>query len=192
MMGIQKTGKATLQKSKKDTLSLERISKPSDLLKCKTIASQIIKVGVEHVLIEIRLSVQKCAMALNISMSDNQVVTLCEDLMDTYTYDSIEDVRECLKDGRQGKYGFGHNSRNSLNMVLITEWMSFHLEKKEIERRKADKNSYTTSKKELPKVDYKAYQIRMEKEDREKHKEKQGSEEYNDFKLKYLSDRTKP
>jgi len=122
-------------------------------------------------------------------MSEIQVVTLCEDLVDTYTYDSIEDVRECLKNGRRGVYGFGHNSRNSLNMILIREWMSLYLDKKAIEREKVNKKSKMSNKEPLQEVDYEAYKIRSEKEAKEKKEEKQGSEEFNNFKAKYLRDR---
>jgi len=128
-------------------------------------------------------------MALNISMSDNQVLTLCEDLVDTYTYDSIEDVRECLKNGRRGVYGFGHNSRNSFTMILIREWMSLHLEDKAIEREKVNKKSKMSTKEPLQEVDYEAYKIRSEKEAKEKKEEKPGSEEFNKFKAQYLRDR---
>jgi len=172
-------------------LDLVKISKSVDLLTCKTIASQIQAHGDVSVLTEIRLSVEKCALALNITMSEIQVVTLCEDLVDTYTYDSIEDVRECLKNGRRGLYGFGHNSRNSLNMILIREWMSFHLENKAIEREKVNDKSKMSNKEPLQEVDYAAYQIRKSKEDEEKKEEKQGSEQYNNFKLKYLAKQNK-
>lgn len=69
-------------------------------------------------------------MSLNIKMNSLQLETLCEDIMDSYPYDSLEDVREVLKNARQGVYGFGHESRGAITMILIRDWMSQHLEKK--------------------------------------------------------------
>jgi len=132
------------------------------------------------------MAVEKCAEQLNISMSQNQASTLSDDLIDVYSHDSVEDITECLKNGRRGEYGFGHNSRNSLNMILIREWMSLHLEKKAIEREKENKKNKIENNEPLEIVDYEAYKIRTKKEDKEKKDKKQGSEEYNNFKHDWL------
>lgn len=111
-------------------LSLIEVSNTADLLKCRPIVQQIATYGEGPVKAKVRMAVEKCAIGLNIELSDAQVVVLCEDLIDTYSHDSIEDVLECLKKGRRGVYGFGHNRRDTLNMVLIREWMGQHLSEK--------------------------------------------------------------
>ena len=189
--GIIKTEAQDLQKSKSNTLCLEKTSKPVDLIKCKNISLQVKEHGELAVLTEVRLYVEKCAMALNIQMSQIQVVTLCEDLIDTYSHDSIEDLRECLKSGRTGAYGFGHNSRNSLNMILIREWMAAHLEKKAIEREKHHQKTKIL-KQPIEDIDYEAYKIRAKKEDAEKKEAKRGSEDYQKLRAEYLMNRDKP
>lgn len=159
------------------------------MLIAKPIKIQIAHGNETEVRVTILMSVEKCAEQLNISLSQNQAVTLSDDLIEVYSHDSVEDITECLKNGRRGEYGFGHNSRNSLNMILIREWMSLHLEDKAIEREKVNKKSKMSNKEPLQNVDYEEYKIRSEKEDKEKKEEKQGSEEFNNFKAKYLRDR---
>lgn len=151
---------------------------------------QIKEHGKQNVLTEISISIRTCALALNITLSEIQLVTLCNDVIDVYHHDSIEDVRECLKMGRRGVYGFGHNSRNSLNMILISEWMQKHLEKKAIEREKLHKKNMIT-KEPLQNVDYKAYHIRMEQEAKEKKEDNKQDEQYNNFKHNYLNNQKK-
>jgi hypothetical protein len=91
---------------------------------------QVKEHGQVNVLTNIRVSVEKCAMGLGISMSTTQVETLCLDILEVYKWDSVEDVQQCLKKARQGKYGFGHHSRSALTMILVGDWMAVHLEEK--------------------------------------------------------------
>lgn len=136
-----------LQTSRATTLPLVQISKPADIFKARPILLQRKESGDETVLIEIRISVERCAMGLGINLSQDQIMVICNDIMEVYSYDSIEDIQQCLKKGRQGKYGFGHNKRDSLTMHLIREWMQKHLEEKAqireniIEHRKVETNS---------------------------------------------------
>lgn len=110
---------------------LIQITKTSDLLKAKPINEQIIKFGKNEVNIQISNSVFKCAIGLNIELTNFQSQVLIEDIVDKYKYDSIEDIQQCLKNGRRGDYGptFG-----KLNMIVISDWMSNHLEKKSAAR----------------------------------------------------------
>ena len=124
-------GTADLQKSKSLLLPVTQVS---DLLRTRPVQLQVKEHGRELILTMIRVSVEKCADSLGIKISDSQVVTLCNDLIDVYTHDSVEDIQQCLKKGRQGLYGFGHNKRDSLTMPLIREWMAQHLEEKAAER----------------------------------------------------------
>lgn len=178
------------QISRADTLQLEKISKTSDLLNCKVMRSQVLAVGKESVLTEIRLSVEKCAMALNIKMTDSQVIILCQDILSKYNTESIEDVRECFKKGRLGYYGFGMNSRNSLNMIILSEWMELHLIEKS-KAREEHQRKLKISKKKLDNVDYEAYKIRMKEEDKKEKPESKNDEGYNKFKNEWIRSRNK-
>lgn len=129
-------GNKDLAAIKSNTLSLVPISKPTDLLKAKPVLIQRKESGDELVLTEIRLALEKCAMGLGIRLEDSQAAIICSDLMDVYSHDSIEDIQQCFKKGRQGKYPFGHHKRDQLTMPLIREWMMYHLEDKASEREK--------------------------------------------------------
>ncbi len=80
----------------------------------------------------------------NLIDNKNRLETLSEDLIETYYYDSLEDIRECLKKGRRGEYGFGHHKRGYVTMLLLREWMGKHLDQKaqirekEIEKQKVN------------------------------------------------------
>ncbi len=74
--------------------------------------------------------VLKLAEAIGDDMNANRLSMLTSDIMETYYYDSLEDVRECLKKGRRGEYGYGHHKRGFVSMPLIREWMKEHLCKK--------------------------------------------------------------
>ena len=179
-----------LVKSNASTCHLATISKASDLLQCINIQNQIKTNGREQVLIEIRLSIEKCIDSLGMKMSDSQVVTLCNDIVDTYYSDSIEDVREAIKKGRRGVYGMGFNSRSTLTMLTVREWMEGHLLEKAIEREK----KHQEKKKKIPDekvIDYQLYMARQRIEAKERNQIKQGSEDYRKFKNKWLQDKQK-
>ncbi|MGH1436579.1 MAG: hypothetical protein ACRBG0_19205 [Lewinella sp.] len=101
--------------------------------------AQVIRTeGVAPVLDWVMRFVSKCATQLNISASAEFIETLSEDIIDVYKYDSLEDIAECLKKGRQGRYGINYGK---LNMVVIQEWMAKHLEEKYRAREAAHENS---------------------------------------------------
>ena len=106
---------------------LIQITKTSDLLKAKPINEQIFKFGRDDVNNEISKSVMKCAIGLNIELSNYQSQILIEDIVDKYKYDSIEDIQQCLKNGRRGDYG---PTYGKFNMIVISEWMERHLDRK--------------------------------------------------------------
>jgi hypothetical protein len=118
------------------SLPMIQTGKINDLLQAKPIREMVKDFGIDKVKIEIIGSIVKCATGLGINMSETQTLLLCEDIMDVYPYESVEDVCMVLRNGRTGKYGFGHNSRNVLNMILIREWMTLHLEEKATAREK--------------------------------------------------------
>lgn len=125
-----------LQKSKETSLQIVPISKPSDIFKAKpmVIQSGTVQEGLTKVKTEIRMSVEKCAMSLGMTMSKAQVKILCDDIFDVYKFDSIEDVQQCLKKGRQGEYDLAHFKRDVISMPLFRYWMKQHLEGKAQQR----------------------------------------------------------
>jgi hypothetical protein len=169
------------------------------LIGAKPIFIQVKDNGPEVVSMIIKASLIKCALGLGIQISDAQSEVLSEDIQAQFSYDSIEDINECLKSARRGEFGFGHNSRNTLNMILITEWMAKHLEKKSIAKEKIHSKHKQNNllKDSTPLVDYEAYKKKLE-EDRE-HKRIHGISEidkkkkeamkefgYSEFKEQYF------
>lgn len=114
------------------------------------------------------VAVRKCALGLGLDFSQEATEVLSEDLIDKYKYDSIEDILFALKNGRQGKYG---NNYGKLNMIVISDWMTRHLEEKAKEREKLRHNEKSYK---LPEVDYDAYKIKV-KEEQEKEAKKRHS-----------------
>ena len=157
-----------LQRISKNTLSLVRISDSKDLLKAKPIVMQLREVSEVEVLTEIRVSVEKLAGGLNVAMTDSQVELLTRDILEVYKTDSVEDIQQCLKKGRQGKYSFGHHSRSAITMHLISDWMKLHLYEKSEARENKLRRHKEEFKEPLPKVDYTAYLKRQQKEADEK------------------------
>lgn len=149
--------------------------------------------GEELVIDKIKLSLNKCALGLNINLQPESYETLAADILEVYQYDSVEDVIQCLKKGRQGKYGFGHNNRQSITMILIKEWMALHLEEKAIAREKELQNQ---KKKVIPRSitdeegkEIDMYEIYRKRQAVEKEKEKVTNEHENEFqrlKLEYI------
>jgi hypothetical protein len=105
----------------------------TDLLSAKPINEQILKYGRDSVNLEIAKYVNKCIKGLSIEIDNHAIQILIEDIVDKYKFDSIEDIQVCLKNGRQGNYG---TTYGKLNMVVISDWMGKHLEKKAIAREK--------------------------------------------------------
>ena len=131
-------------------------------------------------------------MSLGLNMSDFQIQTLIEDILEVYPYESLEDLKECFKKARNGFYDFGFNKRDVLNMLVVRDWMKRHLtEKAELRERllKDQQRKYNESIKEnVSQIDYEAYKKRMIEEDLKakdkKEAEKEARKVRNDFYLK--------
>jgi hypothetical protein len=104
-----------------------QISTPTDLLKAIPIINQLMKFGRDEVQVQISKYVTICAHGLDIPMDNIKLQLLVEDLTDKYKYDSIEDIQQCLKNGRRGDYG---PTYGKFNMIVISEWMNKHLDRK--------------------------------------------------------------
>ena len=112
------------------------ITTTTDLLKAQTIKSQLAVHGSEVVLFEIKKWLSKCAMMLDIEINGLKLEVLANDIIDRYPSDSLEDVQEALKKGRQGLYSDIRDAKTygKMNMEVITKWISLHLEEKVTER----------------------------------------------------------
>jgi len=121
---------------------------------------QSIDHGHDKVLSIIAEAVEKTRTALNIQMHPIQIEMLVDDIYEVYQIESIEDVLQCLKKGRVGLYGFGINRRDTLNMILIREWMTQHLERKAKAREEKHLKLKVETNEPLPNVDYEAYKER--------------------------------
>lgn len=78
----------------------------------------------------VKLWLIKLAEAIGDNITPSRLDMLSEDLIETYHYDSLEDLRECLKKGRRGDYGFGHHKRGYITALLLRDWMTEHLDYK--------------------------------------------------------------
>lgn len=177
------------------TTSLKATNSIGDNLKCQTIAKQIQTFDRKSVIAEITGWVSKCAFSLDIEISKERLLLMSSDIMDTYTYESLEDVRDCLKKARQGQYGWGLEKRGVINMVIIRFWMDSFLEKKSIERQRlheaSEKKNREAEKTPFDGVDYEAYKIRSAK-DKSKNDKAQRAKtkkemEFLEFKNNYLT-----
>lgn len=172
-----------------------------DLLKAKNISLQIKETSKEIVMAHIAPWLLKLSEAIGDTLHKerSRLETLCEDIIDTYTYESLEDIRECLKKGRRGLYGWGHNKRAFISMQIIKEWMAHHLEDKAIEREKQHeqrkKNLRDIEDEEFDAVKFyesgKAYRQKIAKmKEKRKHQDYK-IKEYEEFKMQYLESRKK-
>ena len=149
-------------------MQLVTVSKPSDLINCIPISRQITDIdkdgkssGYNKVAGHILNALSETFLSIGCECTAKQLKLFTDDLMDKYRLDSIEDILECLKNGRQGNYG---NNYGKLNMIVITDWMDQHLESKYREREKKEQNEKKKNASEIPTIDYKAYRERLERE----------------------------
>jgi hypothetical protein len=155
-----------------------------DLLKAKPISVQIAQGHQEDVWRMIAKAVSKCDNMLGTNQDPSFLEDLAEEIIDEYKYDSVEDIIECLKKGRRGKYGKNYNK---FNMIVVAEWMSRHLEEKAIEREKIIANR-KKEEYEYPIVDYDAYREKLKQEPKKK-KAIDKDEEYRKFKSEYYKNK---
>lgn len=137
---------------------MTQITKTTDLLKCKPMFLQIKEHSDKAVKNKVAGFLIKCSSQLGLTYEPNFIETLAEDVIDKFKYESLEDIAECLKKGRQGDYG---TSYNKLTMIVISDWMAKHLEDKAINREKLIKQKYQTTKEPLKVVDYEKFKARI-------------------------------
>lgn len=132
-------------------------------------------------------SIKKCAEALQIGLTDTQIETLAEDLIDVYKYDALEDIIEAFKRGRQGAFGATYKQ---LNMIVVREWMAVILEEKAELREKAKEREKKADKEPLPKVDYNAYIQREREKNAAPEKKELSQMQYEAKKYEYFKNKT--
>lgn len=147
---------------------------------------QIKEHGEELVQAEIITYIAKLALGLGIQLSNEAILLLSEGILEVYAYDSIEDVKECLKSARNGLYGWGMLPRSTITMMHVREWMAQHLEKKAIAKERMHKLLKENSRDNLPKVDYQAYKSRIAEEKNVAKKKNGADDAYREYKAKYL------
>ena len=164
---------------------------PADLLKCEPIALQIKKHGRKPLIATVIEWLNSLANGLDINLPPERAIMIASDLIEVYTFDSLEDLREVLKKARQGVYGWGMEKRGVLNMIIIREWMAEHLERKAIEREKASEAAKDKTRPILEAVDYEAYKIRDAQEKKEGKTMSDKDAEYSQFKAQFIRDNKK-
>lgn len=127
----------------------------------------------------------KCVNSLGLEIDNSTLQTLIEDIVEKYKYDSIEDIRECIKKGRQGYFGKVYGK---FDLIVISEWMSKHLEEKSIAREHQNNDKYKHNWRS--KEDYiKAVETGLKEQEKEQSRSMRGrieNEEYERFKAEYL------
>jgi hypothetical protein len=169
--------------------------KEHDLLTAKPIILQVKDYGETNVSNIIKAWLLKLSEAIGDNLTENvsRLSTLADDLIDLYHYDSLEDIRECLKKGRRGQYGFGHHKRGYITMLLLREWMTNHLDEKCAIREKeiaANKIQLKEVENFDPKEFYKnGKQYFEEAKEREKKRNSFNSNAYDRIKNDYFEDK---
>lgn len=163
------------------------MSKSNDLLLCETIHNQLKKHERNEIISTIVGWLNILADGLDTDLSPQRALIISADILDVYAYDSLEDVREAIKKGRQGVYGWGMEKRGVINMMIINYWMSRHLEEKAIEREKEHQKNKDKSKKLIDDIDYEAYKKRISIEKKESETLTDKEKDYNSYKARYLS-----
>lgn len=153
------------------------------------ITDQIAKHGPNEVNLVVAASVNKCLDSLGIEMQNDRIQLLVEDIVDKYQFDSIEDIQICLKNGRQGNYG---TNFGKLNMIVISEWMSSHLERKASARELSnDKAKHDFKNREEYENAVNVGSKINDQEKKDKASKKHDDIEYEEFRAKYLENQNK-
>lgn len=137
--------------------------KKMELLNCMSINMQVKTHGREPVEFIVKSALSKLAISMFGGIDSNklaQIEILTEDLVDAYSYDSIEDLVEAIRKGRQNKDNKYPNPYNRFNMDLICSWVNTHLGDKADARQEALKQQGQTPNEKYPDIDYAAFKKR--------------------------------
>jgi hypothetical protein len=112
---------------------LSNATTPETALNYPTILNQIKDKGLAHVYAELIAVLTRGLQAFNVKqpMTPTQIELFAEDFLDVYVYESIADLKVCLKHARLGQYGSHYQSID--NLTLQT-WFKLYLDEKAQER----------------------------------------------------------
>lgn len=91
--------------------------------------------GFKEVALRIKKELEKINTLYGYNVNENYYILFVDMIIDTYKFESMDDVVMCLTDGRNGKYGRPFKQLDPATFQF--DWMSKHLEKKAIAREKA-------------------------------------------------------
>lgn len=101
-----------------------------------TLSKQIKAKSYAVVIVEFIAELQRGLDGFNVktTMTPAQIEMFVEDFLHLYKYESIADIKICLRNARMGQYGAHFNSIDSLR---IMEWFKLYLNQKAEQREKA-------------------------------------------------------
>ena len=114
---------------KPSSIDLSNATTPETALNYPTILNQITEKGLAHVYAELIAVLSRGLQAFNVKqpMTPTQIELFAEDFLDVYQYESIADLKVCLKHARLGQYGSHYQSID--NLTLQT-WFKLYLDEK--------------------------------------------------------------
>lgn len=101
-------------------------------------------VGIRQVAIAIDIQLTRLIASLNLkwNITDAQIKTIVEDIMDKFPNESIEDFMMCFKKARQGEYGELFRLDSAVVFVWIQRYLDEKYEALEAELSKLKTNDY--------------------------------------------------
>lgn len=116
----------TVQQLNDSLLSIKTVS---DALDYPTIKRELKAYGAAPTIARMYAEISRGLSAFNVkqNMTAEQIEMFIEDFIDLYTYESIADLRICLKNARVGKYGKHYQSIDGL---LLMNWFKQYLDDK--------------------------------------------------------------
>jgi hypothetical protein len=108
---------------------LSNATTPKTALNFPTILDQVTSHGLAHVIAELIAVLSRGLQAFNVKqpMTPAQIEMFAEDFLDVYAYESIADLKVCLKHARLGYYGSHYQSIDSLT---LQSWFKKYLDEK--------------------------------------------------------------
>ncbi len=154
------------------------------------ISTLVSEYGFKSIAERIEKELKNINVLYGFKVDENYYPLFVDFIIQTYKFESINDIVMCLVNGSNGNYGKPFKQLDP--GTFQNEWMSKHLEQKAIEREK----QYSRNKHEWDtKEDY----LKAVKEGAKREKDIKGNEEdnkkfmqdYNNYKMKYEADKGK-
>ncbi len=154
------------------------------------ISTLVSEYGFKSIAERIEKELRNINVLYGFKVDENYYPLFVDFIIQTYKFESINDIVMCLVNGSNGNYGKPFKQLDP--GTFQNEWMSKHLEQKAMEREK----QYSTNKHEWDtKEDYlKAVKIGLKLQKGEKDEaefQKKKLADYNNYKIKYEADKGK-